>query len=276
MGALLAIAAAVGAASCASGPSKSEFTEKAAPPCETANTSLNGVPTPADLKQLGEGAAKVKDATSKQVSALRKLERPSEDESALDKAFRTMTATATEAGKIADGVTAGDTKAVESAVTDFKSAAEEADRAARAYGLTQCGVKAKDISIQMDQAVGDILKKEFISKADALCSDANRKIDSVNVGDGIDDLVRFLDQAIPINEQLTTDLKALHVPLAHQAPWNEIVLQQEETLKKVRELREVAAARNGTRAEQLVEEIDLMDSESLKMLDAYGFDECGS
>src|SRR5688572_979674 len=141
------VATIVGAGACASGPSKSEFVDKAAAPCDTANTSLSGVPSPADLKQLGDGATKVKDATTKQVAALKKLDHPSDDEDALDKAFRTMTATATQAGKIADGVTAGDTKAVESAVTDLKSAAEEADRAARAYGLTQCGVKAKDISI---------------------------------------------------------------------------------------------------------------------------------
>ncbi len=261
---------------CARGPSKEEFVQSADPVCRTANSELAGITRPVELKQLGEVAGKVHGATAKQVDGLRKLDQPDDDKKVLTTALGAMESTRDAAKRVQDGAVAGDTRTVETAVGDLRRSSEQADASAREYGLTQCGVGAKDASKEVDEAAKDVLKKEFIAKADALCADAERKAEALPEPRDLKGVVRLLDEGLALQEKLVADIKALHVPQVHQAAWNDVVAAQEKVLAKGRELREAAAANDQTRAERIAEEVDPLEAEASKKADAFGFKDCGT
>lgn len=273
VGVLIALTVSPG---CARGPSKEDFAKEADPVCRTGNAELEGVTRPVDLKQVGEVAGKVHASTQKQVVALRKLDQPSEEEATLKGTLAGMDTTRDAAKKIQDAAAGGDTRTVESGIGELRQAADNTDASAREYGLTQCGVRAKEVSSELDQASKEVLKKEFIAKADALCADTNRKLEAIPEPRDFKGAVRLLDESLALTDKLTADIKALHVPQAEQQAFNDVLGSQEKLIAKARELREAAAANDETRAERLAEELDPLESEANKKADAFGFKDCGS
>ena len=270
-GALFATAACGGG-----GPSKEEFAEKANPPCQTANTELAGVTKPADFRQLGEVAGKVAGSTDKQMNALDDLDAPEDDKAELDRMLTSMRATTSSARAVEGGVQRGDLRAAEKGVNDLKLASEQADDAARTYGLTECGKGARTVSALMSEASGDAFKREVITKADGLCKEANTKLDAFTEPETPAELAKFIDDTTAIATKLFADLRAVPVPEIHRAAYDDFVAAHDRLVPMFKDAAAAAKAGNERRAEQLFEQIDTATAEANKKADAFGLKDCGS
>lgn len=257
------------------GPSKQDYAEKADPVCRTANGELSGVARPTSLQQVGDAAGKVAQSTDKQLQALDKLDKPKEDKAALDNALRAMRATSSSARQVQSNVGGSDLGAVESSLEDMRKNSDEADQAARDFGLAQCGKGAKDVSTSVTDASRDVLKGELIAKADAVCAEMNRKIDGVPEPKNHASAVASLDQVLSFVEKGQAEMRALSVPRTQQSAWNEILAANDQIVAKLRELKAAAKANDGTKAERLSDELDEVALEQAKKATAFGLKKCG-
>ena len=270
-GALLATAACGGG-----GPSKEEFAEKANPPCQTANTELAGVTKPADFRQLGEVAGKVAASNDKQLKTLEGLDEPDDNKPELERMLGSMRSTTSSARAVEGGVQRGDLRAAEKAVNDLKLASEQADDAARTYGLTECGKGARAASALMSEASGDAFKREVITKADGLCKEANTKLEAFSEPETAAEFAKFIDDTTAIATKLFADLRAVPVAEVHRAAYEDFIAAQDRLVPLFKDASAAAKAGNQRRAEQLFEQIDTATTEANKKADAFGLKDCGS
>ena len=263
-----------GLSSCG-GTSKADFAKQADPVCSTANSELAAVTKPATVKQLGEASGKVAASTDKQVKALRTLDQPKDDKSDLDAVLVAMDGTVNAARKMESGVGADDGRAVEAAAAELRQAATKADDGARAYGLAQCGKGGRDAATNIADASNPLLKQQLITKADAICKEASRKLEALpQTPDSPQGFVRSVSASLPIVEKAITDLKALHVPQSDKPAYDEFLTANDREVGLARDLREAASSSNGTRLLQMAEALDSAGLESSKKATAFGLKEC--
>lgn len=264
----------VGLVACG-GTSKADFAKKAEPVCSTTNSELAAVTKPANLKQLGEVSAKVAAATDKQVKALRGLDQPKDDKTELEAVLVAMEGTVAAAKKAESGVGADDGRAVEAAVGELRQSATRADDGARAYGLAQCGKGGRDAATNIAEASNPLLKQQLITKADAICKEAGRKLEALpETPETPQGLVRSVNAGLPIIEKAVAELKALHVPQPDKATYDEFLTANDREIDLARDLREAATSRNGTRLLEVANALESASADSSRKAIAFGLKEC--
>ena len=256
------------------GTSKADFAREADPVCSKANGELATVTKPANLKQLGEMSTKVATATETQVKALRDLDRPEKDEEDLEAVLGAMDGTVAASRKLASGVSADDGRAVEAAAGELRQAAVKADDGARAYGLGQCGKGGRDAATSLTDAANPLLKQQLITKADAICKEASRKLEAMpETPDTPQGLVRSVNQSLPIVEKAVLDLKALHAPQPDKPAYDEFLSSNDREVDLARDLRDAGTA-NSSRLIDLAGALEDASLESSKKATAFGLKDC--
>ncbi|MDQ3570572.1 MAG: hypothetical protein M3396_08125 [Actinomycetota bacterium] len=264
---------ALGLSSCG-GTSKADYAKRADPVCSATNGELSAVAKPANLKQLGESSAKVAAATDKQVKALRQLDQPKEDRRDLDNVLASMDGTVAAAKKVETAAAGDDGRTVEAGVAELRQATTKADDAARNYGLTQCGRGGRDAATSLADGSIPALKQQLLTKADAICKDARPKIEAVPKPKNPAEAVRWLDQLLAVFEKAAADLKALHVPQADKAAYDEYLTAADQQTSAVRDLRAAVAANDKTRVNQVSGALESAAAESARKAAAVGLKDC--
>ncbi|MDQ3679763.1 MAG: hypothetical protein M3378_04310 [Actinomycetota bacterium] len=263
----------LGLSSCG-GTSKADFAQRADPVCSVANGELSAVAQPANLKQLGQSSAKVAAATDKQVKALRQLDQPEKDRGHLDNVLAAMDGTVAAARKVETAVAGDDGRTVEAGVAELRQATTNADDGARNYGLTQCGKGGRDAATNIADATTSLLKQQLITKADAICKDADRKLEAMPEPKNLGEAVRSLDQLLAVVEKAIADLKTLHVPQPDKAAYDEFLTASDQQAGVVRDLRAAVAANDTSRTNQVTDALDSAGAEGARKAAAVGLKDC--
>jgi hypothetical protein len=127
-----------------------------------------------------------------------------------------------------------------------------------------------------EEGDGRLTKEEFIAAADAICKEANAKLDALGTPTTLEQIAKFAGDAITIQEEALADLKALKPPAADEATINEAYALLDQQLELGRQIE--AAAKEGDQAkiQELVGEVQPIDSQADQIAQDYGLKECGN
>jgi len=130
-----------------------------------------------------------------------------------------------------------------------------------------------------DDADGDgarLTKTAFIAKADAICQEANDRIDAIPEPQTTEELAQLGRQVLDIAREQLARLQALRPPAADEETIDEAYDVIEEQLGVAEEL--VAAAEEGDLQglQELLEQGERLDARGDRIARDYGLKECGS
>jgi hypothetical protein len=130
-----------------------------------------------------------------------------------------------------------------------------------------------------DDADGEgarLTKAAFITRADAICTDANDRIDAIPEPQTTEELAELGRQVLAIGREQLARLRALRPPAADEETINGAYDVIEEQLGVAEEL--VAAAEEGDLQglQELLEQGERLDARGDRIARDYGLKECGS
>jgi hypothetical protein len=130
-----------------------------------------------------------------------------------------------------------------------------------------------------DDADGEgarLTKAEFITRADAICKDANDRIDAIPEPQTTEELAELGRQVLDIGREQLARLRALRPPAADEETINGTYDVIEEQLGVAEEL--VAAAEEGDLQglQELLEQGERLDARGDRIARDYGLKDCGS
>ena len=130
-----------------------------------------------------------------------------------------------------------------------------------------------------DDADGDgarLMKTAFIAKADAICQEANDRIDAIPEPQTTEELAQLGRQVLDIAREQLARLQALRPPGVDEETIDEAYDVIEEQLGVAEEL--VAAAEEGDLQglQELLEQGERLDARGDRIARDYGLKECGS
>ncbi len=259
-------------------PSEQKFIAKADAACGPANGPVASVAKPTSYPELASAVATVATATDGQLARLRRIKLPGG--AARGKATAVVDALALTsqavhglgdaAGKKDDAATARATRQVSTQFGDTTAKA-------RALGLRAC---ATGMQAGMDNVVGGskaLVKTAFVAKADNVCREGSRNIDAIPEPRADPRaLARALDQVLQVADRMESDLKALPVPPGDETAVADMLAAQDKVLAKEAEMRDAAAAGDGSRLLAANQEETVLGTAADAKLDAYGLGICGS
>ncbi len=123
---------------------------------------------------------------------------------------------------------------------------------------------------------GDRLtKEEYIQQADAICADANQKIEALGEPQDFDELAALGEQALSVSEQSLDSLRTLTPPAELESQVNrayDLLAQQNELAKQL-----VVAANAGDQAEieGIVAQAEPLETEADAIAREIGLTQCG-
>ncbi len=119
-------------------------------------------------------------------------------------------------------------------------------------------------------------KDEFIAQADAICKEANEKLDALGEPASFEEVASLAGDAIAIQEDAIAQLRALEPPAEDEATLNEAYALLDRQVEVGRQIQEAAAAGDAAKIEELVAEIEPIDEEADQIAADYGLEECGN
>ena len=122
----------------------------------------------------------------------------------------------------------------------------------------------------------ELTAEEFRQQADSICADYEGRLDELGAPSSPEDLQRYVDEAVPIFEEGTTELEDLNPPGELEDDWNRVMEINQEQLENVRELQEAAEEGDQARLGELLAEADQARLESDRLASELGLQECGS
>lgn len=264
-------------ASCGGGGvSTEDFAKEADPVCDAANTKLRGIAKPDELKATADASRSLASTNKDQARKIRALEQPDDSEAQVKAMLEAMDAVTAEADGLAKAVDEDDFVRVESRSKAMASNAGEADTAAREAGLARCGGALRDKANDIQSAIPELLKEDFIKRADLLCADANRKFESLEEPESERELMALIDQSLEINAKMVTDLRGLFVPEGERGAFEEILAANARAEAALREMRTAVEKGDEKQIETLGLAADEASADATKMADAFGFSDCGT
>ena len=277
---LLALPLAIGLSACGGAPTRAAFASKADAGCAPAGGGLAGTIKPADHPQLATGAGNLLRAVDTQLDQLRNLDQPGGDAKVqVEGLMGSLGSLSQSTRALEQGATTKDDAAVSRALNDTTSRYQDASSKATEIGLTSCVLGMKPAVDQLSAGSKEILKSSYLTKGDALCGAAGKKLEALpepSSSKGLPSAGRYFDLGLPIITKLVVDIKALTPPPGDEAMVADIIAAQDAGIAKIKEFRDAAIANDARKVLALEKEFE----SSLNLADAklvsYGFKTCGN
>ena len=258
------------------GPTKEKTIADGDAVCRRASGSRATAPVPGNYSQLSEAAGALATAIDDQVTRLRRLDLPGDDEARLQALFTALAGVGSAAHQLEESAGRSDDRATAGAAGQLSTSANDAADRARAYGFTVCGASAQTAANPVVEGAKGRVKAAFLSKARLACEEAVADLSELREPTDLRSLARFMDALVPIAERLDGELRAPPVPPGDEQVVKEMIDAQASATAKAKELGAAARANNERLTEALAEELDRLQTAANAKLDAYGLTECGS
>lgn len=259
-------------------PSKAEYTSEADGSCTAGNTTISTTAKPTNAPQVATAAGTATSTIDAQVVALRGMKTPGGQEK--DLALGVVNAIAEVVGPtkaLQEAAGRNDDAAMAKAAVDMQAKADAASGSAQAFGLSQCGVQLKFGLGNLFDGVKQVVKANYVTKADSLCRDSFTRSESLAApGNTLASTSRYLDAQVGLSEKLAADLKAITVPPGDEATVAGLVGAMEDLNAKGKEVSSAAKANNPRLVLALVQEVQVAGTGLNAKLDAYGLKTCGT
>ena len=272
----LALAAALTACGGGGGVDKPEFVAKADAACGPGNGTVGAIAKPSNLPELATAAGTIATTVDGQVEALRKLDAPKDDRPVVGTFIGALADVSAPARALQEAAGKNDDAGTARAANDLKAKADAAATQAGSYGLNACGKGLQAPVGNVFEGGRTVLKAAFVARADALCTAATRRADSLPEPTSITTMARFLSSYIPIEEKLFADIKALVVPPGDDATVAEMLAAQDKVIARDKELQAAAQQRNERQFDRLYEDSAALTTAANAKFDAYGLRNCGT
>ena len=273
----VALAAALAACG-GGGVSKADFTAKADGACTPGNSAIAGVAKPSNASQVGQAAGTATSTIDAQVATLRAIKTPDgDDKPQVDGIIAAIGEVSAPAKALQDAAGRNDDAAMAKAAVDMQAKADAAATQAQAYGMTQCGTGLRPALGNLFEGTKTVVKGAYVTKAERLCTDALRRIDSVAApGNSLASTARYLDAVINIAVRLVTDLRAIPAPPGDEGAVGDFLTAFDTLNGKGKEISAAAKANNARLVLALDDEVNVATTALNAKLDAYGLKACGS
>lgn len=263
-----------GLAGCGGGTTKADFVKDADAACRPTDATLTGVTKPNDLTQLASESGKLAAANDQQVAAVRRLDMPSGDDKTRAERILTDLGAVTGLARTAETKARANDLTVAPVITETRTRAQAASDAARAYGFTVCGSGVQKASVTLADGAKPALKKEWITKAEALCSVFSDKVNNLQRPTTASGLDAYSSAFVSAINEFSAGVKALPAPPGDEAAVAEIISSVEQLVPVFQELVTAAKAGNRARVSQLEDELDEAGTASDAKSAAYGLTDC--
>lgn len=117
---------------------------------------------------------------------------------------------------------------------------------------------------------------QFAAKANALCSEYNKKIDVLPEPKNLKEGASMIEEMIPIYEKLVSDLKKLDPPAGEAAKVKRVIALGEEQLSLLKDSAKALKAGDRAKATSLQNEGDVNLAESSRLFHELGITACES
>lgn len=260
------------------GPSKTEFTAQADGSCTAGNTTISTTAKPTNAPQVATAAGTATSTIDAQVGALRAMKTPGGQDKNL--AVGVINAIAEVVGPtkaLQEAAGKNDDAAMARAALDMQAKADAASSSAQAFGMSQCGIQLKFGLGNLFDGVKQVVKANYVSKAETLCRESIRRSEAVAPpGNTLASTSRYLDAQLAISDKLAADLKAITAPPGDEATVADFVSAIENLNAKGKEVSNAAKSNNPRLVLALVDEVDVAGTALNAKLDAYGLKTCGT
>lgn len=123
---------------------------------------------------------------------------------------------------------------------------------------------------------GDRLSRaEFVSRADAICTEYEAKLNALGRPTNVQELKTFADKSIPIAREGRDELAGLNPPEELDETYDAWLEQGEEAIEIVERLSDAAEAGNTAEIQRIAQEAERADAESNRLAGELGFRQCG-
>jgi hypothetical protein len=123
---------------------------------------------------------------------------------------------------------------------------------------------------------GDRLSRaEFISRADAICSRYEARLDALGQPTNVDELESFADKALPIAKDGREELGELNPPEDLEDTYDAWLDRGNEAIQIVERLRDAAEDGDQAEIQRIAQEAQRIDTESNRLAEQLGFEQCG-
>jgi len=264
-----------GLAGCGGGTTKADFVKEADAACRSTDTTLTGIAKPRDLSSLATESEKLATANDQQVVAVRKLDMPGGDDKKRAETVLADLGAVTPAARNVEAKARASDLAAGPAVTEAKAKAQTASDAARAYGFTVCGAGVQKASVAVAEGARPALKKEWVTKAEALCAVFSDKVNGLRRPTSASGLDAYGNAFVGAINDFTSGLEVLPAPPGDEAVVADIIVSVEKLVPVFE--RVVAAAKTGNESEAAnrQKELDQAGKASDAKSTAYGLGDCG-
>jgi signal transduction protein with GAF and PtsI domain len=123
---------------------------------------------------------------------------------------------------------------------------------------------------------GALSRDELVSRADAICTKYEERIDALAEPQSIEEVEALADQAKPIVEDGVDELARLQPPEDLEDEYDRWIGLNRESVDTIDELKEAAAAGDGARVQQVVQDADEKEREADALARQIGLDECAN
>jgi hypothetical protein len=259
-------------------PSRAGFIAKADAACAPGNNAISTMAKPTNAPQVATAAGTATTTVDGQVAALRNMKLPGgRDKGETQGIINALAGVSAPTKALQDAAGKSDDAAMTKAALDMQAQADTAANFAQTYGLTQCGTLLKPGLGNMFDGVKNVVKANYVPKAEDLCRAFYRKSDSLPApGSTITSFGRFIDSFTTLSTQLLTDLRALPAPPGDEATVGEFLAALDSTIAKLKDAAAAAKAGNARLAGALFDEVDVAETALNAKFDAYGLKICGS
>lgn len=119
-------------------------------------------------------------------------------------------------------------------------------------------------------------KQDFIDAADAICREADQRIDEVGAPVVEDEVREYVEDAKEIAGDLVDDLRELEPPEADQERIERMIEGFERSIDLLDPLADAAAEGDTKALQDLQEEVTQVTEEVSEIARSYGFETCGA
>jgi hypothetical protein len=124
---------------------------------------------------------------------------------------------------------------------------------------------------------GDRLSRaDFISRADAVCTEYEAKLDALGTPQNEEQLAAFAERALPIAEDGRGELGELRPPEDLEATYDAWLEQGDRAIEIVEELRDAAEDGDAAEIQRIAQEAEETDREANRLAAELGFEQCGA
>jgi PII-like signaling protein len=139
-----------------------------------------------------------------------------------------------------------------------------------------CGLLGFTVLILVAGCGGDdrLSREEFVSEAEAICQEFDRRVEEVDEPQSADDVERYVNEVRPVIEDGLNELEELQPPEEIEEQWNELVAKNDEGLQMLDDLAEAGTNGDEARLQEITEDATRRDNESDRIAREIGLQEC--